>query len=150
MGFAPLPFDGRSPCFCHQNCGSFRQPTFRWWVTFTSPPVGIPQLGTGVLMEFTTFTPGPEECLWEPVVLPVGVTFMLIARRPTVAVPGPTYQWETRVVTPTDDSECVLPVNGQACNIIQEIPALPPPKDVFGDAKIFPVRWYQNANDVPH
>jgi len=150
MGVNPLPFDDRPPCFCHQNCLGFKKPTERWWVTFTMPPLLVPELGTGVLVDFTIFLPGFRECQFEPDVLPPNLDKLLLAIFPGGTIPGITIIWTLEAQVGAVTSFCTGVFNNKPCREITEIPRVPPPNNTFGDGKVFPVRWYQNANDVPH
>jgi len=149
MGFEPLPFDPRNACFCRQNCPSFRQPTSRWWTVWSNPPPTIPELGTGVLVEFTQQFPIPPTCRFRAVVLPVGVTVYFFDIQPQDPIPGPTIQRTVAAFTNVGFGVARNSLDNEECNIPLNIPGVPP-NDPFGGCNIFPVRWFQNANDVPH
>lgn len=149
MGFAPLPFDPRSPCFCRQNCPSFRQPTSRWWCVWSNPPPAIPELGEGVLVEFVSFTPVSRSCQWDAVVLPPLTTLLFFRMRPILPIPGPEIFRRVDIRTSVGNSFNNNNLLNEKCNIPLNIPGLVGGSP-FGGVNIFPVRWYENANDVPH
>jgi len=149
MGFAPLPFDPRSSCFCHQNCPSFKKPTSRWWLVWTLPPPTIPILGVGVLVEFDFVIFQNRFCQFVAVTLPVGVSFLSFSTVPRPPVPGATIRRQCTVLSNVGDSVARLDIDNEECDIPLNIPRLPP-NDPFGDCNIFPVRWYEDANAVPH
>jgi len=145
----PLPFDPRSPCFCHQNCQGFRQPTSRWWVKWQDPPPAFPVLGTGVLLDVVTQFPEFSFCFWEPETLPPGiqqVRFLMIAQAP---FPGPDiFKSASCRIDPLLQFNDVL-VGTNVCNV-QFVIGQTGGGLNMGPATLTPVRWYQNADDVPH
>jgi len=149
MGFEPLPFDPRGPCFCHQNCPSFERPTSRWWTVWSNPPPTIPELGTGVLVEFDLFLPVPATCRFSAVVLPPGVLAYSFEMAPRPPIPGPLILRTVAAITNLGPGIARNELAGEECNIPLNIPPLPAFPQ-FGGCNIFPVRWYENANDVPH
>ena len=149
MGFAPLPFDDRAPCFCHQNCPSFKKPEKRWWLVWTNPPPTIPELGTGVLVEFTGILLPQKQCLFEAVTLPVGAISIQLVIQPVAPIPGLTMLRQAEAITNVGSSVAQAILSGEECDIALNLPAFPPAAP-FGACNMFPVRWYQNANDVPH
>lgn len=149
MGFEPLPFDPRSACFCHQNCPSFEQPTSRWWTVWSNPPPTIPELGAGVLVEFDLFLVVPQTCRFAAVVLPPGVFSYAYEMQPRPPIPGPLIQRTVSAITNLGPGIARNVLSNEECNISLNIPAFPLFPQ-FGGCNIFPVRWYENANDVPH
>jgi len=149
MGFAPLPFDPRSPCFCRQNCPNHRQPTSRWWCVWTNPPPTIPELGTGVLVEFNQFFPTISLCRFSAVVLPPGVTLHNFVIQALPPIPGRLIERTVVAQTNLGTGRAQNVLDNEECNIPLNIPVRPP-DIIFGGCNIFPVRWYENANDVPH
>ena len=149
MGFAPLPFDPRSPCFCRQNCPSFRQPTSRWWCVWTTPPPAIPELGDGVLVEFVGPGPLARSCQFDAVVLPPLVTLLFYRTVPILPIPGVEIRRRVDVRTSVGNSFAANNLSNEECDIPLNIPGLVGASP-FGSVNIFPVRWYENANDVPH
>lgn len=149
MGFEPLPFDPRNACFCRQNCPSFRQPTSRWWLVWSNPPPTIPEIGTGILVEFATFDPPTQACVFAAVTLPPGAFSVSLTIVPVAPIPGPTIKRQCVAVTNVGASLAENSLDNEECNIPLNIPGVPP-NDPFGGCNIFPVRWYENANDVPH
>jgi len=149
MGVAPLPFDPRTACFCHQNCPGFQRPTSRWWTVWTNPPPTIPELGTGVLCEFDLFSLVPKTCRFSAVTLPVGVLSYFFEMQPRPPFPGGLIQRTVVAITNLGPGIARNTLDNEACNIPLNIPAFPP-NIQFGACNIFPVRWWENANDVPH
>jgi len=149
MGVAPLPFDPRSPCFCHSNCPGFERPTSRWWCVWTDPPATIPLLGIGVLVEFTTFVPQNKRCIFEAVVLPPLVTTLFFSMRPTNPIPGVSIFRRVDVLSSEGNSFANISLDNEKCNIPLNIPGIPAASP-FGSVNIFPVRWFEDADDVPH
>lgn len=149
MGVTPLPFDPRSPCFCHQNCGSFRQPTTRWWVVYQSAVPSIPQLNTGVLVEFDSQTFPDRRCLFVPDVLPAGVTVLSLELFPLPPIPGSDLLRSTLVETNVGDQNNFEIFESAPCDIGYVLPVSQTTLNA-GPVALTPVRWYQNADDVPH
>jgi len=149
MGVAPLPFDPRSPCFCRQNCLGFRAPTSRWWLVWTAPPPSIPEIGTGLLVDFSVFIAFSRLCIFTGSTLPVGVNFVTLEIQPIAPIPGPTMRRQCLVSTNVGTSQARNFLDNEKCDIPLNIPGVVP-NNPFGDCNIFPVRWFENANDVPH
>lgn len=149
MGFEPLPFDDRPPCFCHQNCPSFRKPEKRWWLVWSDPPAAIPELGEGILVEFDNLFVPAKFCTFLAVTLPPTLTLVSLTINPTNPQPGPLMRRQSRTISAFGTSINRLQVPGEECDIALNLPGFPP-FDLFGGCNMFPVRWYENANDVPH
>jgi len=131
MGFEPLPFDPRASCFCHQNCPGFQRPTSRWWTVWSNPPPTIPILGVGVLVEFDLFIAVAKTCRFSAVVLPVGVLNYTFEMQPRPPQPGGLIQRTVTAITNLGPGIARNTLDNAACNIPL-------------------VRWFENANDVPH
>jgi len=149
MGFEPLPFDPRNSCFCRQNCPSFERPTSRWWLVWSDPPPAIPILGEGVLVEFSNLVVPSQNCIFSAVILPPLVTNLTLQIFPMAPIPGPTIRRVATVFSTLGFSFAALTVDNEECNIPLNLPPVPFISP-FGGANMFPVRWFENANDVPH
>jgi len=149
MGFEPLPFDPRNACFCRQGCKSFRQPTSRWWTVWSDPPPSIPELGTGVLVEFDLALPAIGFCQFSAVVKPVGVLVYRLTMFPVQPIGSNEIRRNVQASTNVGTGIARNFLVNEECNIPLNIAGFPP-ADIFGGCNIFPVRWFENANDVPH
>lgn len=149
MGFEPLPFDPRNACFCRQNCPGLTKPTSRWWLVWSTPPPSIPELGVGILAEFNFANPATNFCLWLGIDLPVGVTQVTLVLQAVPPIGGGPIARQCIAFTNVGNSVAENELTGEACDIPLNIPGRPG-LDPFGGCNIFPVRWFENANDVPH
>ena len=149
MGVAALPFDPRSACFCRQNCPGFRQPTSRWWVVYQSCPPTIPELCSGILVEFDSVSPVTRRCTFEGVDLPVSVSSLTLELFPLPPVPGDEILKSTFVVTNVGDQNNFEEFVDVPCEQAFVLPFASGTL-LIGSCALTPVRWFENANDVPH
>jgi len=150
MGFAPLPMDPRGKCFCQRGCPNFEQPTSRYWLVIQTGG-DFPPLDAGILMEFNPAQSNPQLCTWIPfpALPPNQLVFLTKTPAPTIPVIG----YFLRVIA------FIIPFAGYDTSLrkfflpcgfdVLEIPKSQGPPG-WGDAKIFRIEWWQNANDVPH
>jgi len=149
MGFEPLPFDPRSACFCRQNCASFEQPTSRWWLVWSDPPPSIPLLGVGILVEFSFGNPATNFCFFLNVNTAPGITQVTLSFEAFPPFGGGPIERQCIAFTNVGNGVAENQLTGEECAIPLNIPARPG-FEIFGGCNIFPVRWFENANDVPH
>lgn len=149
MSVEPLPFDSRPACFCRQNCPGFKQPPLRWWVVYQTCPPTIPELCSGVLVEFSFFVPFSRACVFEPEILPAGITSLALELIPLPPFPGDEILKATFVDTNVGDQNNFDEFESVPCENAFVLPVASGTL-LIGPATLTPVRWFQNANDVPH
>jgi len=101
------------------------------------------------LVEFDLAVPAGFFCQFSAVVLPVGVTVYRFIMNAVAPIPGKTIRRQVTATTNLGTGVARLIIDDEACNIPLNIPEFPP-FVMFGSCNIFPVRWFENANDVPH
>jgi len=150
MGVAPLPFDARKACFCTFGCPTFKRPQQRYWVVVNTAGE-VPVLDTGILVQRDPSFPISLTCFWSPdPPLDPNLSADLIKVPVPPEVPNKA-SWEfvfeqaaPFIIYTARHRPIVTPCDG-----IFELPKLAGPA-AWSDAKIFPVRWFEDADDVPH
>lgn len=152
MGSDPLPADARSACFCHQNCGDFHRPEQRIWLSIPGAFGDHSMYVSGVLHELPPGLQFPNICLWFPEVLPPFIQDSVITRRVVAPIPGVNWAWSANIrdlqlntwtaeLNITTATRC----DQRSFTLFQTAGNLP-----YGPGHLTQVRWYENANDVPH
>jgi len=149
MGLEPFPFDSRSACFCRQNCPGFKQPPLRWWVVYQSAPPTIPELATGIVVQFESQTFPDRRCIWDPFDLPLGILSLELEFFPLPPVPGDEILKSTFLVTNVGDQNNFDEFTDVPCQDAFVLPEASGTLEI-GPVALTPIRWFQNANDVPH
>jgi len=150
MGFAPFDFEDPRPCLCRQNCPDWRKPVQRWWAVWSNPPPTLPILGEGILFEFDPFGSLFRDCFYKPVIFPPGFFALILRIFPQPPVPGPFVTRLMRVFTDTLVESFARKIDQFIlCDVDILLPGLPL-QEPFGDCQLTAVRWFEDANDVPH
>ena len=155
MGVAPLPADLRTPCQCTGGCNeTWQGPQKRIWARWVQAiPLLFPDLAAGILMELVPASIGVQNCTWRPVT--AFAPFILLTLVRTGQSPS-TGTGGSYIVSGSDllgqlysAQFAFAPDNCESSKFIQEIvDTFVPP--INSDVLLTPVRWYENANDVPH
>jgi len=149
MGVAPLPFDPRQPCFCHQNCSGFKRPTSRWWVRWENAPPAFPIFATGILLDFDSGLSSPNFCLFKPIPDIPGIALVRLDLSPVAPIPGTNVQQSALAAVGGDVQVNQIIVFNPLCDATFTIAQSGGTLNL-GLATLTPIRWYQNADDVPH
>lgn len=155
--FDPLPFDPRGACYCHKQCPDFKKPTTRIWVTVPGAPPPFTFLDDGILFLIGVIGPGPpdlcgpgQQCAYVPASIPTPMNsgFLCKLLRGVTVIGG--IHWRITInfdlfVSYIADGD----FPGLGCRENTAVPFFEGP---FGplDAAVTQVRWFENANDVPH
>ena len=102
-----------------------------------------------MLVEFAVFVPASRTCIFNAVVIPPDTTQYQLLFTPNAPIPGPTLTRLATCTTGVGTGFANLKVDNEPCNIPLNLPEVVGFGD-FGGCNIFPVRWFENANDVPH
>lgn len=152
MGKAPLDADLRTLCQCSAGCAKpWQSPQLRYWATWGATT--SPQLGAGIFIE-SSGVAAPEQCDYAGVVdVPGFFTNATMTRVATPAVSSASGNWLVQVfrglsletvnlfvAAPSEDCQavktCVLITNNTPMTI--------------GPCTLTPIRWFEDADDVPH
>jgi len=155
MGVQPLPADLRKLCDCTGGSEkTWQGPEKRIWLRWPNAPALIyPQLASGILMELPQANITVQVCVWDPLA-PIAPLVTLILRR-TGQSPstGTGFSWAVNAEN-SDGEDWVgsitLPAAStpQATVVNRFAETWTPPLGV--PCILTQVRWYQNADDVPH
>jgi len=100
-------------------------------------------------VEFTQFIVVPKVCRFRPDVLPPGVTNYFFDIQPLFPIPGRVIERTIAAFTNLGVAVAQIALDNEKCDIPLNIP-FQVGSGMFGSCNIFPVRWFENANDVPH
>jgi len=150
MGVEPLPFDERGGCFCTFGCPDFHKPEQRYWVVVDTQG-DVPRLDAGaVFQRLLPFPPG-QTCQFTPDPPFPGNVFTSLIKGTEMIGSLQSYFWQFLYqesgpvnVYEAKQSFPQVECGGQLGWVAQTAPA------GWGPVQIFPIRWYENANDVPH
>lgn len=155
MGVEPLDADLRKPCQCTGGCNeTWQGPEKRFWVTW--PDATEPQYGPlrdGVLMEIVLATISAQGCTWVPVTGPgpfITLTILRAGQAPETKTGGGwSVQGSNAALQDYVANDVFTPDN---CEGVKGLPTV---VDTFtpvinSDVLLTPVRWFENADDVPH
>jgi len=155
MGVEPLTADLRMLCDCTGGCElAWEGPQKRMWVTWpTAPAINYPNLSSGILFELSPPSITVQICRWFPVTAFAPFVTIVLLRTGQSPSTGTGGSWLVQGVDAFVNQYIAQNVftpdrcedfKTLATSLDQFIPKL-------GDnVDIEPVRWWENANDVPH
>jgi len=150
MGVEPLPFDQRIGCWCSFGCPDFHKPEQRYWVVIDTGGEE-PRLDEGVLYQRLPPFPLGLVCIWtaDPPFPPATATRLI--KGPAGTFANQSYFWQFQFEDPvppfTYDAKAEFPLV-QCGSQLGWVAQTAPPG--WGLTTIIPVKWFQNADDVPH
>lgn len=155
MGVEPLPADLRKPCDCTGGSEkTWQGPQKRIWIRFPlASPAIYPGLALGTLAEIVEGDITIQNCKWRPAstVLPVTkVTLTRIGQSPST---GTGFDWNVEIKGVGGQEwigNQVLPAAStpQDAQILASVDDFTPELGVICD--LTQVRWFEDADDVPH
>lgn len=149
--FDPLPFDGRSECFCARGCPGSTRPEARYWCNIAGADPLEPRLEAGVVLVVESFTVSLDFCRW--INDPLFLNFILQSFSKINNVGDDPFKYSLVVqfknLSSTINYAAELNFTNLPCTSTWILSKFQGPA-AWGDTKLTPIPWFKDANDVPH